>query len=98
MAQHRGVQGEWPTVRDPQNTSVLAPGIRQVTGRSFAGPLRPGIAGTVGARGGPVADRSRDSDLGMDRMKRAMDSIGQKYPEVDPTPPLVADRGPRRRE
>ena len=87
----------WPRMRREPGTSVLAPGIREKTDRDFAGPLRPGIAGTVGARGGAYADDTRASDLGTDRMDHyAKDSIGQKYPETDGKVPLISDRGGRR--
>ncbi|MBO0737074.1 MAG: hypothetical protein J2P48_10960 [Alphaproteobacteria bacterium] len=75
---------------------MLVPGIRQEVGRRFVGPLRPGIAGSVGARGGVVADDTRGSDLGMDRMKLCYDSIGKKYPESDAPERLIAERRNRR--
>lgn len=82
-----------PFKREPGG-SFLAPGIRERTEREFMGPLRPGIAGSVGARGGAVADASRQSDLGTDHLGRDNDAIGQvcKHPDV----PLISDRGGRR--
>jgi hypothetical protein len=71
--------------------------VRERTDRDLAGPLRPGIAGVVGARGGAVASDSRASDLGMDWVRRPpVDSIGQKYPNTNPVDGLIADRGGRR--
>lgn len=84
-------QREWPRVRDPARGFVLVPGIREGVGRSFAGPLRPGISGVAGARGGAVADDTRSTDLGMDRLRCAVDAIGQKYPETDSPSPLLAE-------
>jgi hypothetical protein len=87
----------WPRFRREPGSSFLAPGIRERTDRDFAGPLRPGIAGNVGARGGAVASDSRATDVGMDWVRRPpVDRIGQKYPESDPVDGLIADRGGRR--
>jgi hypothetical protein len=83
-------QREWPLDRDPRRGFVLVPGIREKIGRSFAGPLRPGVVDVGGAVArGAVADDSRESDLGMDRLRRPMDAIGKKYPETDPPAPLL---------
>lgn len=100
MAQHEGKQGPWPRVRTLPSASVLAPGIREETGREFCGPLRPGIAGTVGTRAGAVADDSRQTDLGMDNLGRHVDMIGKHFPGVHTpiTTRLVDDRGGRRRD
>jgi len=54
--------------------------------RSLAGPLRLGTAPGVGPRGNDI-ESTRGSDFGMDRISpRALDSIGQKYPESPGTP------------
>ena len=83
-------QREWPRERDPRRGFVLAPGIREKIGRSFAGPLRPGVVDVGGAVArGAIADDSRESDLGMDRLRDHKDAIGQKYPETDPPSPLL---------
>ena len=90
----------WPRYRREPGTNFLAPGIREVTTREFAGPTRPGIAGVVGARGGAVADASRASDLGMDHLPRDIDAIGKhcKVGSVTAIPvDLIDDRGGRRR-
>jgi hypothetical protein len=78
MAQHRGRQGEWPTVKRNPEATFQATGVIERSDLSVAGPLRSGTAPGVGPRGpaGP-AGRSERSDFGMDRVSpREFDPFG----------------------
>jgi hypothetical protein len=79
MAQHQGKQGEWPRVKgNPDYGCVLHPNGKQSIDRELVGPLRMGTAPNVGPSGRAIiADESRLSDLGMDRISpRRFDPIG----------------------
>lgn len=83
MAQHRGRQGEWPRVREEEQTRdarFLAPDGFQNNDRSLVGPLRHGTAPGVGPRGPAViADYNNSTDFGMDRIARDR-RIDRKFP------------------
>ena len=79
MAQHRGRQGEWPTVRNNPDACFLNPDGYQRSERSVAGPLRLGTEPGVGPRGPSVANERVEgrSDMGMDRVSpREFDPMG----------------------
>lgn len=75
MAQHRGKQGEWPTVRgNPVGDFQHPDGILR-SDRPLAGPLRLGTEPRVGPRG--LLPDGTSSDFGMDRVSpRGFDPMG----------------------
>lgn len=82
MAQHRGRQGEWPRVREEQQTKdarFLTPDGFRKYDRSLVGPLRFGTEPGVGPKGPAVATGRTEerSDMGMDRVTpREFDPLG----------------------
>jgi len=89
MAQHRGRQGEWPTVRNLPEACFLNPDGYQRSDRSVAGPLRLGTEPGVGPRGPSVANERVEgrSDMGMDRVDpRRFDPIGTDLNRTGPRP------------
>ena len=92
MAPHRGKQGEWPRVTGNPTACYQTPDGVLRSNRELVGPLRMGTAPGCGPRGAAVvADDTRESDFGTDRLRKPVDSIGIKYPETDPPVPLVAE-------
>jgi hypothetical protein len=105
MAQHRGRQGEWPTVKNNPEACFQKQDVLQRSERSVAGPLRLGTEPGVGPRGPSVANGRREegSDMGMDRVSpREFDPLGTSLTRYGPSPQsgLVAQfkRGGDRRE
>jgi hypothetical protein len=70
MAQHRGRQAEWPTVKREREACFVVPDVTQRSDRSCAGPLRMGTEPGVGPKGPAVAlgRVESQSDYGMDRV------------------------------
>ena len=105
MAQHRGKQGEWPIWREERDPVGFFqhPDATLKSNRSLAGPLRMGTEPRVGPRGGAVvADDSRMSDMGMDRITpRGFDPMGTslaREPRQQSSDLIAAEiRGRRRR-
>lgn len=98
MAQHRGRQDEWPTVkRDPEACFLNSDGFQR-SERSVAGPLRLGTEPGVGPRGPSVANERVEgrSDMGMDRVSpRQFDPIGNSMefaPRREPSELLAKDK------
>jgi hypothetical protein len=88
-------QREWPRAiprrTGPPAVFAVADGYFNTDDRPVAGPLRFGTTPNVGPRGRIPADENRTSDFGMDRIEqRPVDSIGVKYPEVDPPTTLIS--------
>lgn len=74
MAQHKGRQGEWPTVRGNPTAFYLAPDCYFKSDRPVAGPLRMGTEPRVGPSGAVL---DGNSDFGVDRTSpRDFDPIG----------------------
>lgn len=93
MAQHRGKQGEWPIVKRNPVACYQTADATLRSDRELVGPLRFGTSQGVGPRGAAVvADAARASDFGTDRLRKAMDSIGVKYPETDAPIPLISEQ------
>jgi hypothetical protein len=79
MAQHRSRQSVWPPKQDNQpDACFLAPDGYLRSERSLAGPLRHGTHVGTGPKGDAViADNTRASDFGMDRIApRDFDPLG----------------------
>lgn len=72
MTQHRGRQGEWPTVKGEPVGDFLSPDTCLRSDRPLVGPLRMGTAPGVGPTGRAViADYdTRTSDFGTDMIAR----------------------------
>jgi len=96
MAQHRGRQGEWPTVRDNPSAVFATRDGYQRSGRSLAGPFRMGTTGDVGPRGAPP---NGPSDFGQDHIDPAhgrFDPIGNSMVFTpEPRAAGLVRRGPR---
>lgn len=80
MAQHRGRQGEWPTVkRNPDACFLTGDGYLK-SDRDVVGPLRMGTAPGVGPKGPAViADYTTRTDYGTDLIARDR-KVDRKFP------------------
>lgn len=78
MAQHRGRQREWPTVKREPDTYTLTPDVYARSDRGSAGPLRTGTVPRSSSEGvGPRGRAPQDaSDFGMDHIVREFDPMG----------------------
>lgn len=97
MAKNDRTNNEWPRTASSPPAFTLTPDCYLKSTRNLVGPLRLGTAPGVGPRDAP-SEAFRRSDFRMDRKELPpVDSMGQKYPEVDPPVRMISDEIRKRR-